>query len=68
METKAPYMVGKASGLIDPQDSKSNVKTVDTAPLTYMLVNAVKELAEQNRQLKKELASIKAALAGAKSP
>jgi len=33
-----------------------------------MLVNAVKELAEQNRQLKKELASIKAALAGAKSP
>lgn len=68
VETKAPYMVGKTSGLVDPKDSKSNLKTVDTAPLTYILVNAVKELAEQNRQLKKELASIKSALAGAKSP
>lgn len=68
VETGAPYMVGKASALIDPQVSNSNVKTVDTAPLTFMLVNAVKELAEQNRQLKKELAGIKSALAGVKSP
>jgi len=68
VELQAPYMVERASELVDPGDSTSNARTVDVAPLTFILVNAVKQLAAQNRQLKKEIESLKSTVAGGAAP
>jgi hypothetical protein len=53
LQQAAPYMVEKIGG------SKEDYLQVDPNAMTYLLINAVKELDQQNRELKKELAEIK---------
>jgi trimeric autotransporter adhesin len=53
LQQAAPYMVEKIN------DSKEDYLQVDPNAMTYLLINAVKELDQQNRELRKELEELK---------
>ncbi|MFZ1084366.1 MAG: tail fiber domain-containing protein [Terracidiphilus sp.] len=57
LETIAPYMVGKVR--IRP-DGDEEYLTIDDSAMTYMLINAVKELHAEIESLKTELKTLKA--------
>lgn len=73
MQKVAPYMVEEmalfskshetANGKIVVDDAGQNYLTYDGSALTYMLVNAVKELNTENQNLKQALDEIKACIA-----
>ncbi|MFZ1084367.1 MAG: hypothetical protein WAN35_05335 [Terracidiphilus sp.] len=56
LEKIAPYMLSK--GKIKP-DSEEEFLTIDNGPLTYMLINAVKELHSEIESLKAELKTLR---------
>jgi trimeric autotransporter adhesin len=58
MKLIAPYMVGEFT-YQDSTGAQEKYLDYDATALTYMLVNAVKELKKENEELKQELASIK---------
>jgi hypothetical protein len=55
----APYMVGK--GRLDPNNEEEYL-TMDNGPLTYMLINAVKDLHAEMEAQKTELKALKTEL------
>ena len=53
LEPVAPYMVSSEKKKLKPTDQAlSDIKSVDPSAFTYLLVNAVKELSQQNKELK----------------
>ncbi|MBL7926623.1 MAG: tail fiber domain-containing protein [Bacteroidia bacterium] len=72
MQKIAPYMIEEKAlfskshedekGNVVVDDAGQNYLTYDANALTYMLVNAVKELNTENENLKKELAEIKSCI------
>jgi hypothetical protein len=55
LESVVPYMVQE----VEVDDASiGRMKTVDPGALPYMLVNAVKDLSQQNRQLRQETADL----------
>jgi hypothetical protein len=54
VEQVAPFMVTSMPKKLRPTDEKeTNIKQLDANAFTYMLINAVQELSEQNEQLKR---------------
>jgi len=59
LERVAPYMVQTTKTKLRASDpAETDLKTVDPSALTYMLVNAVKDLSRQNRELKAALCEL----------
>ena len=53
LERVAPFMVETSPKKLHEKDAgETNLKTVDPSAFTYMLINAVKELSQQNRELR----------------
>jgi hypothetical protein len=56
VEAVAPFMVSSSRGKLRASDAKAtDIKQLDPAAFTYMLVNAVKELSAENKQLRRSL-------------
>jgi len=56
LERVAPYMVSSQKKKLYPTDAvPADIKEVDASALTYMLINAVQELSQQNKEMKKAL-------------
>jgi hypothetical protein len=59
LESVAPFMVQSSPTTLQETDlTEANMKTVDPSAFTYMLVNAVRELSRQNRELTAALCEI----------
>ena len=65
VEKVAPSLVVTQSVRLHPRDSKdtstADVKAVDYGAVSYMLINAVKELKAENDSLRSEFEAYKAA-------
>jgi hypothetical protein len=57
VETVVPYAVTTVT--TDSNEDGEKLKTIDTGAFTYALINAVKELADENRRQQKELDALK---------
>lgn len=56
LETTAPYMVSSTSRKLRDTDAEpTDIKEVDPSAFTYLLINAVQELSEQNKAMKQLL-------------
>lgn len=56
LEKVLPWMVSSKSGKLHETDlSETDIKQVDPSAFTYLLVNAVKELAIENRKMKEAI-------------
>ncbi len=67
LQKVAPYMVKNWTYKKDKEDAGQEYLAVDNGPMTYMLINAVKELNEEVLDLRSEIKIIKAELESLKT-
>lgn len=54
-----PYAVGSKMAKLNPDDAtESEILVLDTTPMLYIAINAIKELNERVAELKKRLAEV----------